>query len=113
MATTTEQQRHEAEQMRRVPGIAFIDGTRGRVPVIEGTGIEVFEIVKTLRAVERDPHALTEAYHWLAPGQLHAALDYASAYPDEIAARLAREDAITPEYLRAKHPWPERHPAAG
>ena len=96
-----------------LPGIVFMDGTRGRVPVIQGTGIEVFEIVKTLRAVERDPRALAAAYHWLTPGQLQAALDYASAYPDEIEARLAREDAITPEYLRAKHPWPEHQSATG
>jgi hypothetical protein len=35
----------EAEKMRRVPGIAFADGTSGRVPRIAGTGLEVFKSI--------------------------------------------------------------------
>ena len=35
----------EEEKMRRVPGILFVDGATGRRARVQGTGLEVFEII--------------------------------------------------------------------
>jgi uncharacterized protein (DUF433 family) len=82
----------EAERQRRVPGIAFADGVDGRVPVIAGTGIQVFEVVGVYRAANGDRALVQRAFDWLSPAQLDAALAYYAAYPEEIDRRLMEED---------------------
>ncbi|HLZ70179.1 MAG TPA: DUF433 domain-containing protein [Dehalococcoidia bacterium] len=93
----------EAEKMRRVPGIVFADGPTGRRARIAGTGIEVFEVIGPHRQMGESWDALREAFHWLTEAQLRAALAYAAAYPEEIGARLARQAAITPEYIATRY----------
>lgn len=83
---------NEAEKMQRVPGIVFADGTCGRVPRIAGTGLEVFEIVKVYQAEGGELSLLSEAFHWLTPQQIEAALAYYAAFPEEVDARIAEED---------------------
>jgi uncharacterized protein (DUF433 family) len=95
----------EAIKMARVPGIIFADGATGRRARVAGTGIEVFEIIGSYRAVGEDWERLRECYDWLSEGQLRAAVTYAETYPDEINARLAREEELTPEYVYAKYPY--------
>lgn len=90
--------RSEAEKQRRMPGIVFANGPAGRRARIAGTGIEVFQIVKTYRAVGEDREKLAEVYHWLAREQLDAALAYAAAFPEEIDARLKQEQALENQY---------------
>ena len=87
-----EELRSEEQKMRRVLGIVFTDGTFGRVPRIAGTGIEVFEIIKSYEVMAHSWGRLRTAYHWLTAEQLRAALAYAHAYPDEVASRLRMED---------------------
>lgn len=94
----------EAARMRRISGIAFADGPDGRVVRVAGTGLEVWEIVGTYQALGEDRARLQQSYHWLSEQQLQAALAYAEAYPDEIAARLAREDQWTPETVWSTYP---------
>jgi uncharacterized protein (DUF433 family) len=103
----------EAERMKKVPGIIFIDGPAGRRAHIEGTGLEVFEIIDALRSCHGDRAALSEALETLEPKQLQAALDYYDAFPEEIDDWLAEAAKITPEYLRANFPQsvPIRRPA--
>ena len=79
------------EKMRRVPGIVFADGGLGRVPRIAGTGIEVFEVIRRYEAFDRSWSRLAISFDWLSDDQLHAALAYYDAYPDEVSARLALE----------------------
>ena len=95
----------EAVKMRRIPGIAFQDAPSGRTAVIAGTGLEVFEIVRSCREIGCDWEQLGEAYHWLTEAQLRAALAYASAYPDEIEPRIALDEYWTPERVWATYPF--------
>ena len=61
---------------------------------IEGTGIEVFEVLKVYRAAGEDWEQLRESFDWLSENQLRAALAYSVAHPQEMNARLkAEEDA--------------------
>lgn len=95
----------EALRMRRIPGIYFADSRHGRVARIAGTGLGVFEIVRTLRDVDGDHHGLETAYHWLTDQQLRSALAYAEAYPDEIDAALRAEAEWTPEHTWHRYPF--------
>lgn len=74
----------ETEKQRRVPGIIFVDGAAGRRARIACTGIEVFEVIRTYRAIGEDRPQLSETYDWLSEKQLEAALAYYEAYPEEI-----------------------------
>lgn len=97
MATiSAERLMEEGERMRRIPGIVFADGTFGRVPRISGTGIEVFEVIKIYESVSRSWERLLVALDWLSPDQVRAALNYAEAYQDEVAERLAMEPDMGP-----------------
>lgn len=76
----------EAAKMRRCPGILFADGPAGRRARIEGTGIEVWELIGSFLALKKDERRLAAAYDFLTPRQIRAALGYAAAYPEEIRA---------------------------
>jgi uncharacterized protein (DUF433 family) len=95
----------EAVKMRRIPGIVFGNSPTGRVARVAGTGIDVFEVIKSYREMDENWEELREAYHWLSELQLRATLAYAEAYADEIEERLAREDAWTPERIWKKYPF--------
>jgi uncharacterized protein (DUF433 family) len=95
----------EAVKMRRIPGIVFADGPVGRVARVAGTGIEVFEVIKTYQGVEQSWDRLRQAYHWLSEQQLRAALAYAAAYPEEIEERLKDESSLTPEEIWSRYPF--------
>jgi uncharacterized protein (DUF433 family) len=87
----------ERQKMRRVPGIVFADGPAGRRARIDGTGVEVFEVIKAYHEFSDDRRALVDELDWLTPQQIAAALAYYGAYPDEIDAMLARQAALAPE----------------
>jgi uncharacterized protein (DUF433 family) len=95
----------EALKMRRVPGIVMVDGPTGRRAVVAGSGLDVWEIIATWQAGGHDERQLAQNYPWLTPAQLRAALAYYALYPDEIAARLAREQSWTPERVRRELPF--------
>jgi uncharacterized protein (DUF433 family) len=95
----------ESVRMRRVPGIVFVDGPTGRRAVVAGTGLDVWEIVATWHEVGEDYRTLRESYDWLTEPQLRAALCYYELYPEEIAARLEREEWWTPERVRLELPF--------
>lgn len=95
----------EALRMRRVPGVAFTDSMLGRRAVVAGTGIDVWEVIATWQAVERDEALLREAYDWLTPAQIRAAVGYYQLYPQEIDTRLALEESWTPERARRELPF--------
>lgn len=82
----------------RVPGIIFANGPTGRRACIAGTGIDVFEVVGTYRAVGENRRKLAERYDWLTPDQIDAALAYANAFPAELATRLDEEAALERAY---------------
>jgi uncharacterized protein (DUF433 family) len=87
----------EAVKMRRVPGIVFADGIRGRVARIAGTGLDVWEIVAAYRTANESWELLKADFDWLSEQQLHSALAYAEAYPEEIEEALRDNATWTPE----------------
>jgi uncharacterized protein (DUF433 family) len=103
-SSVTNEMLSEAVRMRRCPGIVFADGPTGRHARIAGTGIAVWELVRTYRAVGDDRDRLGKAYHWLSNDQVRAALGYYAAHPDEIDRRIERDDAWTAERLAREHP---------
>ena len=74
----------EAAKMRRCPGVVFADGPYGRRARVEGTGIEVWEVLASWLAVGKDEKRLRKAYAWLSDRQLLAVLGYYRVYPKEI-----------------------------
>jgi uncharacterized protein (DUF433 family) len=96
----------EAVRMRRVPGIHFVEGVGGsRRAAVAGTGLEVWEVVRTYEEVGEDYGELRKSYPWLSEPQLRAALSYYELYPDEIEARLELEESWTPERVRKEIPF--------
>ena len=95
----------EAVRMRRVPGIVFVEGPTGRRAAIVGTGLDVWEVVTQFREVGWDYEQLRNCYEWLSESQLAAALNYYRLYPDEVDARIEREDYWTPERVRSEFPF--------
>lgn len=95
----------EAVRMRRIPGIFFVNSITGRRPVITGTGLDVWEVITTWKALGQDVEQLREAYHWLTLTQLRAALAYYRLYPQEIEERIALEERWTPERVREELPF--------
>jgi uncharacterized protein (DUF433 family) len=96
----------EAIRMRRVPGIHFVEGVAGsRRAAVVGTGLEVWEIVRTYKEVGEDYGELRRSYPWLSEPQLRAALSYYELYPGEIEARLKLEESWTPERVRKEMPF--------
>jgi uncharacterized protein (DUF433 family) len=100
----------EAVKMRRIPGVLFADSPLGRVALVAGTGLAVWEVARTYREVEEDWTRLQVAYHWLSERQLRVALAYAVAYPDEIRERLAADQQLAADALWLRYPFlaPER-----
>lgn len=95
----------EAVRMRRIPGVFFVDGLDGRRAAISDTGLEVWEIVRNYKIGEEDYERLKESYPWLSDSQLTAALTYYERYPDEIDARIERDERWTPESVYRDFPF--------
>ena len=95
----------EALKMRRIPGIVFVDGPRGRVAKIGGTGLAVFEIVRAFRNLDSDWASLRQAYHWLSESQLRSALAFAEAYSPEVERDLNADEAWLPEHVWRSYPF--------
>ena len=113
----------EAEQMRRVPGIEFVDTPTGRAARLRGTGVRVWLIVRDFRELaaggcvdagqlDDEQRAAPDAYGrafprrmqgpalaalwpWLTAQQIESALAYYAAFPEEIDRRIALEAVST------------------
>lgn len=88
----TSSRQDERTEQYRVPGIILADGPAGPRARIKGTGIEVFEVINSLHKLDDDEAALVDAYHWLTPEQIQAALTYYRQYPDEIEQFLSGDE---------------------
>jgi uncharacterized protein (DUF433 family) len=95
----------EGVKMRRIPGIVFADSPSGRVARISGTGLAVWELVAEFQALGQEWGRLRQAFHWLSEAQLRAALAYAAAYPEEIAAAVDDEASWTQERVWSTFPF--------
>src|SRR5437667_344877 len=82
----------EEEKMRRVPGITYMDGAAGRRAHVDGTGLDVWEIIRDYPAAGKDIARMLEGLDWVTPEQARTALRFYELFPDEIDERLKQED---------------------
>jgi uncharacterized protein (DUF433 family) len=82
----------EALKLREFPEITFTDGPTGRrATFIQGP--DVWEVLEPYVLANRDWQALRESYPELDEAVLYAAVRYYEAYPDEVDARIALNQA--------------------
>lgn len=87
----TRPKHQSAFPITQVPGVIYSPlEHRAR---IQGTGLEVFEIVYVYRSVGRSWEHLQRAFNWLTPEQLRAALAFAEKNPEFVNAELEQQDA--------------------
>jgi uncharacterized protein (DUF433 family) len=102
MTVTREPKPHPAH---RVSGIIYDPETRRAR--IAGTGLEVWEIINGYRSVDYVWRRLEEAFHWLTPHQLKAAVTFANLNPDFVAAEIAENDAVEDGFFGREPVWPD------
>lgn len=91
-----------------VPGILYSPlAKRAR---IQGTGLEVWEIVNAYRSVDYDFARLRAGFDWLTEDQLRAALRFWELNPAFIARRLAEEDAAPQRLQELWQRYPDTKP---
>lgn len=89
--------------------IQFRDSLVGRQAYLQGSSLAVWEVVKLARSFDGDAARTAEALGWPTV-KAQAALNYAAAYPDEIAAAIA-DSQPSFEALTALLPGIERFSA--
>ncbi len=82
------------------PGIVVSEWPPEVTARVLGTGIEVWEIVRTYLEVGRDWKRLQTAYEQLSVAELSAALEFARIHAPAIEERIQREYASLPPELR-------------
>ena len=98
----------EAAKTRRCPGVVFADGPAGRRARIEGTGVEIWELISSFLTLDKDEQRLGAAYHWLSERQILAALGYGRTYPREIEDLIRRNNAQDQSGRNAELPFARR-----
>lgn len=78
-----EQLIEEGIRMAEHPGIVFRSGPAGRRAGLAGRGLDVWEVVETVKNEEGNMQAAAD-YLALTPSDVAAAMDYYADYPDEI-----------------------------
>ena len=79
----------EGVQMDEHPGIHFVDGALGRRPAVLGTGLDVWEVIETVR--ENDGSvAQAAAYLEIEARSVEVALRYYGSNREEIDAWIER-----------------------
>ena len=103
LAPRTLAQRYVDESLRREdhPLVRFADGPSGRRAAMVGSGLDVWEVIATVRENGNDPEE-TAAYLEVAPGLVQAAISYYGDYRDEIDAEIALNEA---EWERGYAAW--------
>jgi uncharacterized protein (DUF433 family) len=83
----------EGLRMDEHPGGGFADGPAGRRAVVLGSGLDVWEVVDTVKQNRGSVDAAAR-YLELPASVVRSAVRYYAAFPDEIDDLLARRDAI-------------------
>jgi uncharacterized protein (DUF433 family) len=104
MTTTSERLAEEQQRMRRVPGIFFWDNLGERRAVIDGTGIEVWELVMIWRDMDWDEAALREYFENLEPWQIDGALGYYRLHKAEVDLLIRLNDEFDIEAFWRENP---------
>ncbi len=103
-----ERQAHESEQsltalaeryldegmrLDRHPGVVFVDGPAGRRPRLAGTGLDIWEVIETVRDSENSAESAA-AYLDIPVSRVHLAVRYYADHGDEIDAWTERVHLI-------------------
>jgi uncharacterized protein (DUF433 family) len=91
--TVAERFLEEALRLVDHPGIVFRDGPVGRRPGIVGSGLDVWEVVETIRA-NQGSVAETAAYLEIPEARVRVAARYYAAFPVEIDDWIAANEAV-------------------
>jgi len=73
--------------------IDFRDSPVGRQACLQGSSLAVWEVMLIARSYHHDAAAVAKHLRW-PEAKVQAALNYAQAYPEEIAAAIADHEAI-------------------
>jgi hypothetical protein len=103
LAPRTLAQRYVDESLRREghPLVRFVDGPSGRRAAMVGSGLDVWEVVATVRENGNDLGE-TAALLEIPPGLVQAAVAYYGEYREEIDAEIALNQA---EWERGYAAW--------
>jgi uncharacterized protein (DUF433 family) len=93
MADTVRMLTEEAIKSREFPEIMFTSGPTGRRATFR-RGPDVWEVLEPYVVAGNDYEALRASYPELDEALLRTAVRYYEAYPDEIDARLARNQQM-------------------
>src|SRR6267378_1648668 len=93
----------EALRMRQCPGIYFADEPSGRTAKIGGTGLGVWEVVRDFSR-DQNSDRIRKVFPQLSQAQVTAALMYYARHRDEVQAKIAANDALTPETIEKQYP---------
>lgn len=91
--TVAERFLEEALRLVDHPGIVFRDGPAGRRPGIVGSGLDVWEVVETIRA-HHGSVAETAEYLEIPEARVRVAARYYAAFPVEIDDWIAANQAV-------------------
>jgi uncharacterized protein (DUF433 family) len=91
----------EGLRMDEHPLVRFVDGPVGRRARLVGTGMDVWEVIATVRDNDNDPRAAAE-YLRVAVGLVQAAISYYGVYTDEIDELIADNER---EAEQARAAW--------
>ncbi len=83
--------------------IDFRDSAAGRQAFVQGSSLAVWEVALLLRAYKQNAVAVARHLGWTEP-KVRAALHYAEAFNEEIAAALAENDAVDVKALKRMLP---------
>jgi len=83
----------EGLRMDEHPGIGFVDGPAGRRAVLVGTGLDVWEVIATVKQ-NRGSAGAAARYLELPEGRLREAVRYYAAFPREVDDWLERQAAV-------------------
>ncbi len=79
--------------------VDFRDSAAGRQAYIQGSSLAIWEVVLLVQSYKADVASAATHLKW-PEGKVQAAVNYAKAYPQEIEAALAENDAIGFDELR-------------
>lgn len=90
----------EGLRMDEHPGIGFADGPAGRRAIVLGTGLDVWELVQSVRQNRGSMDAVAR-YLELPVSAVRTAVRYYAAFPTEIDELLERQSRIAERELKA------------
>jgi len=93
----------EALRTSEFPGVVFRNSPVGRQAYVAGSRLAVWEVVSLGRNYGGEADKIAEHLRWDV-SRVQAALDYATAFPDEINAAIAENDSYDLERLQQSFP---------